>query len=368
MTIVERARLLIASCPPAISGSGGHGATFRVASALVWGFGLSPEEAMPLMMEYNATCSPPWPERDLWHKLRSALTTNQDKPRGHLLSGDTERGDLPSYVVPKRKQKVEYDEGALMRAQEKSLQITPAWLRARSMYDPKLLQPGQMIDLLYRPEDKVMIFTAMRSRGDFLRWRGQWWKLAKEPGFDPITVETIPERSKEGMIWLIQPVDGQWHPKYVVKGSDDPPEMSRRLKVSLVRYPYMLLESDQAPAGLWLNVMVRLKIPIVMLVQSGGRSIHALVRIDTDDEESWKVCVGVVRDRMARIGCDSVALENPCVNVRCPNTWREGKTSGGQFVPFAQGPARQRLLYFNPEAGMKSICEQPIYDHEGVAQ
>jgi hypothetical protein len=366
MTIVERARLLMAKCPPAISGQGGHASTFRVASALVWGFGLTPEEAYPLMQEFNTSCLPPWPERDLWHKLRSALSTAQSKPRGHLLSADTERGNLPDYVVPKRKQAVQFDPQALRRAQAPGLEINPAWLRYRSPYDPRVLAPGQMIDLLYRPEDKVMLFIGMKSRGDYMRWRGQWWRLAKEQGFKAAKAESIPDRSKEGMIWLIQPVDGLWHPKYLAKGSDSPPEMSRRTKQSLTRFPMMLLESDEAAPGLWLNVMVRLRIPIVMMVQSGGRSIHALVRIDAEDEEEWLTCVGVVRDRMAAIGCDSQALSNPCVNVRCPNTWREGKTREGQFMPFTTGPALQRCLYFNPEAGMKSIHEQPIYNHEAT--
>ena len=34
MTTLERARMYLASCPPAISGSSGHSATFTVATAL----------------------------------------------------------------------------------------------------------------------------------------------------------------------------------------------------------------------------------------------------------------------------------------------------------------------------------------------
>ena len=65
MTLVERARKLLDGHPVAIEGSGGNRTTFAAACALVWGFGFSPEEAMPLMLEYNGGCQPPWAPRDL---------------------------------------------------------------------------------------------------------------------------------------------------------------------------------------------------------------------------------------------------------------------------------------------------------------
>ena len=143
MTLVERARRLMSGCPPAISGQGGHGATFRVACALVWGFGFTPEEAMPLMMEYNATCSPPWSQADLWHKLRSALSTNHTMPRGHLVEGDADKGTLPEYVVPKKREAVKFDLEALKRAQRTDWKVDAAFLRARSPIDPQSVTSGR---------------------------------------------------------------------------------------------------------------------------------------------------------------------------------------------------------------------------------
>lgn len=57
--------------PPAISGSGGHNATFRAACECVR-FGLTDAEALAALRRYNARCSPPWSERELQHKLDSA--------------------------------------------------------------------------------------------------------------------------------------------------------------------------------------------------------------------------------------------------------------------------------------------------------
>ncbi len=357
MTIIERARLLIDKCPAAIAGQGGHSACYRVACALVWGFGLEPDEAIGLMQEYNAVCQPPWSLHDLWHKLRSARSGNHQQARGHFLTGESERGVLPIYELPKKKEAVKYDAEALKKAQVPGLLVDHAWLRERSRYDPKKMQAGDIIDRLYEAEDKVMLFTSMASRGDYMRWKGAWYVLGKSPDVKATKADKIPDGAREGMIWLIQPVDGRWYP---VVGQA---KLSRRTKQSVTRYPYMLLESDEAPPDLWLNVLVTLDLPIVLITTSGGRSIHALVKVGVDSHEEWKECINVVRDTMARIGCDSQALNNAMVNVRCANTWREGKTMGGQFVPYTHGRAMQRCLYFNPEATMKAIAKGARYDH-----
>ena len=62
----------LAKLPPAISGAGGHPATFRAACECVR-FGLGDGDAMRLLGEWNAShCQPPWTEKDLAHKLAGA--------------------------------------------------------------------------------------------------------------------------------------------------------------------------------------------------------------------------------------------------------------------------------------------------------
>lgn len=362
MTIIERARRLIATCPPAVSGQGGHSATFRVACALVWGFGLSPEEAMPLMVEYNGSCAPPWSQGELWHKLRSALSTNHTQPRGHLVDGDADKGEIPDYVAPKKRERVKFDLEALKRAQRPDWKVDAAWLRERSPVDPRACSSAQVLDALYGPDEKVMVFGSMHSRGDWMRWRGGWYELGKTPEVKARPIPAVPERTREGMVWLIQPVDGKWHP---VSGEA---RLSRRTLKSVVRFPYLLLESDDAPADLWLNLVCRLPLPIVAIVSSGGRSMHALLRVDCDTITQWKECVAAARDVLAALGCDSQALSNPAVNMRVPNVLREGKMKGNgesrQFLPYQGGPQKQRLLYFSPAAGARPIGEGPRYNHD----
>jgi hypothetical protein len=70
---IDRARAWLRNTPGAISGQGGHNATFAVATALVHGFELSHGDAETLLHEYNAKCMPPWKPNDLVHKLNEAF-------------------------------------------------------------------------------------------------------------------------------------------------------------------------------------------------------------------------------------------------------------------------------------------------------
>ena len=70
--MVRRARGYLANIEGAISGQRGHDRTFRVACVLMLKFGLSLEESLPLIREWNEQCEPMWSEKDLRHKLQDA--------------------------------------------------------------------------------------------------------------------------------------------------------------------------------------------------------------------------------------------------------------------------------------------------------
>src|SRR5262245_1734395 len=59
------ARAYIARVPGAVEGHGGDRQTVRVACRLVIDFDLTPDEALPLLQEHNARCTPPWPDHAL---------------------------------------------------------------------------------------------------------------------------------------------------------------------------------------------------------------------------------------------------------------------------------------------------------------
>ena len=84
-TLVERAQAYVDKMPPAIEGQCGNDATFAVAKKLVHDFDLSFNEALPIMCDYNARCSPPWEMKDLVRKLDDAAKCSRSAvSRGEL--------------------------------------------------------------------------------------------------------------------------------------------------------------------------------------------------------------------------------------------------------------------------------------------
>jgi len=88
--VEERARAYIAKMDPAISGSGGHAATWAVALALR-GFGLSEDRIFGILKsDYNPRCQPAWSDRELRHKAKEAASRSR-VPAGYIVDRDEYR-------------------------------------------------------------------------------------------------------------------------------------------------------------------------------------------------------------------------------------------------------------------------------------
>jgi len=86
MDAITRARAYLRKEPPAVSGAGGHDRAFHVSMILTEGFGLISWEAFQEgISEWNATCAPPWSEKELRHKYESACKRADPVRMGHLL-------------------------------------------------------------------------------------------------------------------------------------------------------------------------------------------------------------------------------------------------------------------------------------------
>lgn len=80
--------------------------------------------------------------------------------------------------------------------------------------------------------------------------------------------------------------------------------------------------------------------PVAALVDSGGKSIHAWIRVDCPTREVWEADIeqGLFEKILIPLGCDR-ACQNESRLSRMPGHYRREKN------------AWQRLLYLNPEAG-----------------
>ena len=81
---VAQATRYIRAVPGAIEGQGGDVATFQLAATLIRGFALPPEVAMPLMLAWNQTCTPPWTSGEIEAKVTNALKHAQEPEGGRL--------------------------------------------------------------------------------------------------------------------------------------------------------------------------------------------------------------------------------------------------------------------------------------------
>jgi hypothetical protein len=85
----DRARAYLRTCDPAIAGQGGHKQTLWVAICLKRGFLLSDSDTLSLLGDYNASCQPPWSQRELEHKVKSAAAADRiQHADGWLLNAD----------------------------------------------------------------------------------------------------------------------------------------------------------------------------------------------------------------------------------------------------------------------------------------
>lgn len=105
--VQDRARRYMQKVPGAVSGQGGHNTTFRAACILVLGFGLKKHEAYQVLADWNATCQPPWTDRELWHKIVDA--DKQTGERNYLRFAREDEWEaivVPHYDAPKVETKV----------------------------------------------------------------------------------------------------------------------------------------------------------------------------------------------------------------------------------------------------------------------
>ena len=129
--------------------------------------------------------------------------------------------------------------------------------------------------------------------------------------------------------------------------------------MNVTSFRYAVLESDVAPEPLWIKALVKLPVPIVAIYSSGGKSLHALIRIDAGDKLHWdRIVRGTNQGSAARttglmrvvcpLGADPAALTAVRL-TRLPFCMREG-TSGKEGYVRYERPRLQELIYLNPMA------------------
>lgn len=278
MTTLQRAALWLAKVPPAISGSGGHSQTYTAAVGLVHGFGLSTTDAFTLLSDWNRSCQPPWTDRELLHKIRQADEKPHDKPRGHLANTSDHRPAQP-------------------------LDITRVTFKRPA---PGASEFRRFLEACFAQGETVCICDNVSeedgrplSSGSFIT-REEWLARHDEPGAGILG----PER--RGVFVRINPFKPNLY-----SGSDN----------DVSAYRHVLVEMDERPKAEQEKALRDTGMPISALIDSGGKSIHAWVRVDAPDRKEWEARRDLIYNLIPGIDPKN---KNPARFSRLPGAFRNG--------------------------------------------
>lgn len=95
---------------------------------------------------------------------------------------------------------------------------------------------------------------------------------------------------------------------------------------NVTQFRYALVESDTMPIEKQYEMLTKLELPIACLVHSGGKSLHAIVRVDAANMAEYRQRVAFLYDYLAKQGMQiDVQNKNPSRLSRMPGVMRNGK-------------------------------------------
>ena len=199
-------------------------------------------------------------------------------------------------------------------------EASPIRLRDEPQQDPVLL-----LDNLYQPDDFVFIGERHDAGviGMTIRTRDEWMSHFHSGG-------------KKAPHLIINPLTGQ--PAPTRDGSKD----TRRGDACVTSFRYCLIEFDNLTRDEQIMFWSAIRLPIVALIDSGGKSVHGILDVcklaQVETLEEWTTHIhGRLYDRILKpLGID-MACSNPARLSRLPGYFRSEKG------------AWQRLLWLSSE-------------------
>jgi RecA-family ATPase len=263
---ISGARAYLAKLPPAVAGQGGHPATYRAASILANGFDLPWSDAWSLLQEFNLRCSPPWSEKDLRHKLNDAYVKPHERQKGWLAKGTERRVGANGRFV--------FDPNRVAELAEAQTPFTTADVLLNCFTNEDIIcitnEAGQTEDGKWFPASKGIFLT-----------RAEW--ITKF--FGPGAVGAAKFAGTESGAWIrINPFT---------------PDDFTGTDGAVSNYRHVLVEFDKKPKDEQVAIFQQSNLPISLLVDSGGKSVHAWVRVDAQTKEQWEERRNTVYDYLS---------------------------------------------------------------------
>lgn len=180
-------------------------------------------------------------------------------------------------------------------------------------------QPWEMtlryIETMYQPDEPVNFVV----NSEFQEKRGKWTPIGN--GAVRKAKDIIKDLKKykdlEYAFGTINAEAGAWIRHNPSTGSRDE---------NVVRLDHVLVESDNLSIEEQKKLLINLKLPISALIESGGKSVHALVKVQAKDAQEYDQRAKFLFDYLSKHSfvVDS-ANKNPARLSRLPGAMRDGK-------------------------------------------
>lgn len=213
----------------------------------------------------------------------------------------------------------EWDEPAIQVRDELRV-VDSNWLQVDELPEPTAWNPVHdlttYLSALFQADEHVGYVTdAWEKDGKYLPKRGVWDRTAGQ------LIELLGRCNGDigSVIGDIKPQIGAWIRFNPLDGKGVRDE-------NVTAFRYALVESDDMPLDRQNALLRELELPVAALVSSGGKSVHAIVRVDADTMDQYRKRVDFLYEVCGRNGLKlDRQNRNPSRLSRMPGVLRNGR-------------------------------------------
>ena len=276
---------------------------------------------------YSVSVWDEWSRRDYgrYHagecekKWKSFRGTSSPVTAGTIVQMALERGWKPQFEG----HELDWDDS--IGEKDDLVIVDKNWVEAKEVKEPTVWNPAeqliQYLEVLFEASEKVGYVTRTYERdGKFLPSKGCWDRTAGQ------LIQKLSE-CKNGDIGAIL---GDYNEKAGAWIRFNPLDGKGCTNENVTEYKYALVESDTMEIEKQNAIIRELELPVACLVHSGGKSLHAVVRVDASDYKEYRKRV----DYLYKV-CEKNGLKidsqnrNPSRLSRMPGIIRNGRK---QFI------------------------------------
>lgn len=271
---------------------------------------------------YTASDWDSWSQRDSKRYHKNECYRKWDSFTGSGVTGGTivqyakNQGWVPPMINQESGYELDWDD---VIEKDEQVIIDKNWIEGREVREPKNWDPVNelitYLEILFDSTENVGYVTKtwlkdekhLPTQGCWDRTAGKLIQQLNKCNADIGAV--LGDYNKEAGAWIrFNPLDG--------KGCKNS---------NVTDFKYALVESDSMPIAEQNAVLRELELPIACLVHSGGKSLHAIVRIEANDMREYRKRVDYLYNICKKNGLDvDTQNRNPSRLSRMPGVIRNG--------------------------------------------